>query len=195
MKKLFNLLTLAVLIIACGWTYFLYQQSENKPDVTVQTSITSIEKVKELTFLNVGLEKVISAENSTTVFGYDIPFSKKTTLVVLKYKAKFGIKEAVRIEENETNDYTVIVPKFQVIGFELDKDSPYELYSSNGELLSSSTKEIDTGELIAQELSTKEQEQYLKDYTNQIKESANNYYETLFKSINPNYKVTVTFTN
>ena len=50
----------------------------------------------------------------------------------------------------------------EVIGVELSKDNPYDLYDSHGELLSGTTEDIDTGKLVANQLSSDRQAEYFR---------------------------------
>ena len=180
-----------IAIIAIGVLFFL--PKEHKSEVKSSINIESIEKVNEVVFLNAGINEIISETKTTQVFGFDVPFSKKAALVILNYKAKFGIKSSVKVEQISEKEYKVIVPKLEVIGVELSKDNPYDLYDSHGELLSGTTEDIDTGKLVANQLSSDKQAEYLDKFKSEIKESAINYYNTLFSSMDSEAKVTVEF--
>ena len=195
-KKKFNifsvLLNVVLLaVIAIGVMFFL--PKEQKSEVKSSINIESIEKVNEVVFLNAGINEIISETKTTQVFGFDVPFSKKAALVILNYNAKFGIKSSVKVEQISEKEYKVIVPKLEVIGVELSKDDPYDLYDSHGELLSGTTEDIDTGKLVANQLSSDKQAEYLDKFKSEIKESAINYYKTLFSSMDSEAKVTVEF--
>ena len=197
LKKKFNkfsvLLNLVLIaIIAIGVLFFL--PKEHKSEVKSSINIESIEKVNEVVFLNAGINEIISETKTTQVFGFDVPFSKKAALVILNYKAKFGIKSSVKVEQISEKEYKVIVPKLEVIGVELSKDNPYDLYDSHGELLSRTTEDIDTGKLVANQLSSDKQAEYLDKFKSEIKESAINYYKTIFSSMDSEVKVTIEFT-
>ena len=196
-KKKFNkfsvLLNLVLIaIIAIGVLFFL--PKEHKSEVKSSINIESIEKVNEVVFLNAGVNEIITESKTTQVFGFDVPFSKKAALVILNYKAKFGIKSSVKVEQISEKEYKVIVPKLEVIGVELSKDDPYDLYDSHGELLSGTTEDIDTGKLVANQLSSDKQAEYLDKFKSEIKESAINYYKTIFSSMDSEVKVTIEFT-
>ena len=180
-----------IAIIAIGVLFFL--PKEHKSEVKSSINIESIEKVNEVVFLNAGINEIISETKTTQVFGFDVPFSKKAALVILNYKAKFGIKSSVKIEQIGEKEYKVIVPKLEVIGVELSKDNPYDLYDSHGELLSGTTEDIDTGKLVANQLSNDKQAEYLDKFKSEIKESAINYYKTIFASMDSEVKVKVEF--
>lgn len=192
--NMFSVLLNVVLIaiIAIGVLFFL--PKEHKSEVKSSINIESIEKVNEVVFLNAGINEIISETKTTQVFGFDVPFSKKAALVILNYKAKFGIKSSVKVEQISEKEYKVIVPKLEVIGVELSKDNPYDLYDSHGELLSGTTEDIDTGKLVANQLSSDKQAEYLDKFKSEIKESAINYYKTMFSSMDSEVKVTIEFT-
>ena len=197
LKKKFNkfsvLLNLVLIaIIAIGVLFFL--PKEHKSEVKSSINIESIEKVNEVVFLNAGINEIISETKTTQVLGFDVPFSKKAALVILNYNAKFGIKSSVKVEQISEKEYKVIVPKLEVIGVELSKDDPYDLYDSHGELLSGTTEDIDTGKLVANQLSSDKQAEYLDKFKSEIKESAINYYKTIFSSMDSEVKVTIEFT-
>ena len=181
-----------IAIIAIGVLFFL--PKEHKSEVKSSINIESIEKVNEVVFLNAGINEIISETKTTQVLGFDVPFSKKAALVILNYKAKFGIKSSVKVEQISEKEYKVIVPKLEVIGVELSKDNPYDLYDSHGELLSGTTEDIDTGKLVANQLSSDKQAEYLDKFQSEIKESAINYYKTIFSSMDSEVKVTIEFT-
>ena len=192
-KKKFNIFSvlLNVVLIAIGVFFFL--SKEQKSEVKTSINIESIEKVNEVVFLNAGVNEIITETNTTQVFGFDVPFSKKTALVILNYKAKFGIKSSVKVVQVGEKEYKVIVPKFEVIGVELSKDNPYNLYDNHGELLSGTTEDVDTGKLVTNQLSNDKQAEYLDKFNSDIKESAINYYKTIFASMDSEAKVTVEF--
>lgn len=192
--NMFSVLLNVVLIaiIAIGVLFFL--PKEHKSEVKSSINIESIEKVNEVVFLNAGINEIISETKTTQVLGFDVPFSKKAALVILNYKAKFGIKSSVKVEQISEKEYKVIVPKLEVIGVELSKDNPYDLYDSHGELLSGTTEDIDTGKLVANQLSSDRQAEYLDKFKSEIKESAINYYKTIFSSMDSEVKVTIEFT-
>lgn len=197
LKKKFNkfsvLLNMVLIaIIAIGVLFFL--PKEHKSEVKSSINIESIEKVNEVVFLNAGINEIISETKTTQVFGFDVPFSKKAALVILNYNAKFGIKSSVKVEQISEKEYKVIVPKLEVIGVELSKDDPYDLYDSHGELLSGTTEDVDTGKLVTNQLSSDKQAEYLDKFKSEIKESAINYYKTIFSSMDSEVKVTIEFT-
>lgn len=154
-----------------------------------------IEQVNSTVFLNVGIQTIETQENNTTIpwTKIGIPFTEKKAIIILNYQAKLGIKKPVKIDKVNDNKYKISIPKYEVIGIELDSKAPYQLYDSSGALLSNSTENIDTGKLVINRLSTKKQEMYLAKYKGQMNDSAKSYYKTLFQGINKNAKLEFNF--
>jgi len=175
MKKIIYGILAILLVIVVGFIFLsVYKGSESsgnqKPKTEIIVNVKSLEKVSELVLLNASIQKVKSIEN---------------------YTAKFGIKNDVTIKDNGNHNYQVTLPKFEVIGVELDKDKPYTLYDTSGGILSYSTKDIDTGEAVAEGFSNKEQQGFIKDNKKLLKESAEKYYSTMIKSLDHEAKVTI----
>lgn len=190
---------LIALIAVGGIIFYRYSPNHNKTKLADSSQSYSmvkyIEETNETVFLNVGIEKVDTLSNATKVLGITIPYSQKKAMIILNYAAKLGIKKAVSVTKTKENSFEIKIPKFEVIGVELDSKQPYKLYNKSGELLSGSTKEVDTGKAVTSSLTSKNQKQYLKQYSHMIKKSAENYYKTLFKSAYPDVKLTFIYEN
>ncbi|MDY4762085.1 DUF4230 domain-containing protein [Streptococcus thoraltensis] len=184
---------LVVLLFAAGSYVKGYIQNSNKVEKSY-SMITSLEKAEEVVFLNAGIQTVETESDDTELFdAIKVPFSKKKAIIILNYKAKFGIKKPVKINKKADNTYQIIVPKFEFIGHELNDKNGYEVYDKSGELLSIGTNDIDTGSIVTKSLSSKKQKKYLKDYNALIKESAKDYYNNLFKMIDSEAKLEFIF--
>lgn len=184
-----------ILIISIGLYIFGKINAVSSGTKSSYSMVQSIEKVNEQVFLNVGIETVISSSEHTEIplTKIKIPWTEKKALIIVNYKAKLGIKKPVKIEMEKEKEYKITVPNYEVIGISLDKDNPYKIYDNSGEILSYSTKDIDTGELVTNELSDEMQRKYLKEYKTQMDESAKEYYETLFKAADAENKVELVF--
>lgn len=117
-----------------------------------------LEEANETVFINVGIQSIETQSNNTSIpwTKIGIPLTEKKAIIILNYQAKLGIKP-VKIKKISENKYTIVVPAYDVIGIELDKKVPYQLYDMSGDLLSISTEDIDTGQLVTNKLSTKKQ--------------------------------------
>lgn len=198
--KIYVWIVVAVLaiffVVAKTYNIIGYFQGKNASNEQTQvyTRITHLEQVNDITFLNVGIQKVETIEKDKKIPGTNIsiPLSVKKAIIIFNYTAKFGIKEGVKVKKIAEHEYELIIPKYAVIGVDVP-DNPkdrYKLYNTSGELLSGATENIDTGEHVSRELSNKEQEEYLKQYKNLITESAEKYYRAIVTGIDPEAKVT-----
>lgn len=200
-KKLFSIkiylwiVLLLSMLLGASYMYGKVVGGFNQDSSVSSGSVVKyIKKTNEHVFLNVGLQTVLTEEESTKIGKlFEIPLSKKKAIMILNYEAKVGIKNPVQIKKISEKQYKITVPKFKIIGFDLDKKKPYILYDRSGEILSHSTKEIDTGKVVTEELSTKEKKKYLEKYQDDIKESATEYYQSLFKAVDTDIKVEVIF--
>ena len=199
-KKFFEIQIPLWFLVLCGLILLFvcingYMQNDSKNNSQSSSMVQYIEEANEVVFLNVGIEKVVTATNLTTIPWTDIgiPFSEKKSIIILNYAAKLGIRTHVKVEQISEKRYKIIVPKYEVLGVELDKTNPYQLYDSSGELLSYSTQDIDTGALVAQTLSNEEQEKYLEKYVDNINDSAISYYKALFQSISKDIELDFEF--
>lgn len=200
LKKIFSHKTYTWRFVLLGLviiTVYFYARSLGNDGMRTETysMVKSIEQVNEEVFLNVGIQQVKTVTDETKVPGLDIPLplTKKKALIILNYDAKFGIKRPVKLEEVGEKKYKITLPPYEVIGISLDQKQPYKLYDRSGELLSFSTKEIDTGEEVVQTLSNEEQKKYLDEYKSQINSSAEMVYKRLFKAVDPDIKLTFVF--
>lgn len=165
---------------------------------TTATMVKNLEKVDQHVFFNVGIQDIETRKNNLKIpwTRIGLPLTEKKAIIILNYDAKLGIKKPVKIKYNDKTDkknVEITVPKFDVIGVELDKKNPYQLYDDSGNVLSASTKNVDTGQLVSQALSSSKQRHYLKTYNAMIQDSAKDYYTTFFKSFDEGIKVRVAF--
>lgn len=202
-KKFFSHKTytwIPILIAIVGLAIFFSGKNSAKPSTSSATYTESrsmvkyLKQVEEVVFLDVGIQSIETQTNNTKLFGkLNIPASEKKTIIILNYDTKLGIKKAVNIIEKKNNHYEIRVPKFEFIGINLDEKEPYQLYDEKKGLLSMATKNIDTAALATQKLSAAKQNDYIDKYQERLKESAENYYTSLFASIDPDITLTFTF--
>lgn len=202
LKKFFQLkmyvwMAVAIILVAGGFGLFGYFSGQSDKATISQSysSVKYLEEVHEVVLLNVGLQQVEAQKKNTKIpwTKIGLPATEKRALIILNYEAKFGITKPVAISKSGENAITVKVPKFEVIGIELDEKNPYQLYDDSGDLLSFATEKIDTAELALKKLSNEDQNEYLISYQDNLKRSAETYYKSIITAINPEFEVTVTF--
>jgi len=198
--KLFRVkiyLWLVVLFIA-AYIALMLMNKYSEPSIAETQSYSMVkylEETQEQVFLNVGIQDVETQTNNTKIpwTKIGIPLTEKKAIIILNYQAKLGIKKPIDIEHEEDGKYKITIPQYEVIGVALDEENPYQLFNKSGELLSSSTEEIDTGKLVTETLSNERQKHYLDQYKDFLNESAKNYYESLFDSIDSEIELTFVF--
>lgn len=194
LKKISVYWLFIVALVTLGIMY-IPNMTKGKEYSKSHSIVKYIEQVNETVFLNVGIQTIETQENNTTIpwTKIGIPLTEKKAIVILNYQAKLGIKKPVKIDKINDNKYKIFIPKYEVIGVELDSKEPYQLYDSSGALLSNSTEDVDTGKLVANRLGNKKQEAYLSKYNEQMNESAKSYYKTLFQGIDKDAKLEFQF--
>lgn len=187
------LILFAVLFLAYP-SYLAYSVKEGEKSKSY-SMVKYLEQTNETVYLNVGIQVVETKSNNTSIpwTKIGIPLTEKKVIIILNYQAKLGVKKPVKVKKINENRYSITIPKYDVIGIELDQKVPYQLYDASGDLLSLSTEDIDTGKLVINRLSTKKQEMYLAKYKGQMNDSAKTYYKTLFQGINKNAKLEFNF--
>lgn len=195
-KKRFNKkIVIVVFVVAIIFIpVFIFFRPSNTTSQS-STMVNYIEKVNEQVFLNVGIQDVESQVNNITIpwTKIGIPLTEKKAIIILNYDAKLGIKKPVKIISTGEKSYRITIPKYEVIGISLDDESPYSLYDSRGELLSYSTEDVDTGEIATKNLTDAKQQKYLTKYKTEMNESAKEYYETLFKSVDSSIELSFVY--
>ncbi|TRW74405.1 DUF4230 domain-containing protein [Lactococcus lactis] len=133
-------------------------------------------KVDEQVFLNAGITDIETETNNLKIpwTKIGVPYTEKKAIIILNYDAKLGIKKPISIHKEDSKNYTITIPEFEVIGVALSRKNPYKLYDKEGELLSIGTEDIDTGALAVNKLSNESQKEYLNQYKDLIRESAKN---------------------
>lgn len=194
LSKIYVWIVLAICLVIAVFFAFGYAKGvfrNNEGDIQSSSVVQYIKEAEEVVFLNVGIQKVSTGKtgNKKIFKFFTVPASQKKAIIIIRYEAKLGIKSAPKIKSNGEHKYTITLPKYEFIGFELNESKPYEVYNTSGELLSFTTKDVDTGKLVSKGLSTKDQADYLKVYKDDITDSAKNYYTTLLRGVDPDIKL------
>ncbi len=121
-------------------------------------------KVDEQVFLNAGITDIETEANNLKIpwTKIGVPYTEKKAIIILNYDAKLGIKKPISIHKEDSKNYTITIPEFEVIGVALSRKNPYKLYDKEGELLSIGTEDIDTGALTVNKLSNESQKKIFK---------------------------------
>lgn len=192
MKRFFTkvLWSLGLIVLGALLALFIASRFSGDTEKTTNTTntITRLEQVQEHIFLNVGINTIETIEHENEFLkklNLNFPITQKRALVIVNYMAKFGFNKPVTITELSENTYRITVPAFVSLGVELDETNPYQLYSMDEGLLSFATEDIDTAEYVSERLSNAEQQTYLAQYQQELKESCERYFASIFEAIDP----------
>lgn len=189
-----------VVLFTLGKLYEMFVPEQVKKEAQVVTNQSSLmvdylEDVNEAVFLNVGIQHIETQKKNAKIpwTNIGVPFSEKRAIIILNYNAKLGIKKPVEIKKINAKKYQITIPKFEAIGFELDDKDPYQVYDSSGDILSVATENIDTGQIVSDALNQKVMKDYLTKYQPLLKEAAQEYYQSLFKTMDENTQLEFKF--
>ncbi len=186
-----NIILAVLLVLLIFGVFKVFFNNNDSSETYITTTIKNLEKTQEVVLLNASLEKIVASSNDSKLPFTDIklPFTEKKSIFIVNYFAKFGIKDAVKIEEDGEDNLIITVPEFDIIGISLNEEMPYQLYDTSKDIFSFVTSDIDTGGELAKQLSNEEQRDLIDDHQNILKEAAEEYYYNIFRAINENIKI------
>lgn len=194
-KKIISIVTSLIVGAALlfGWVKLFPQFSPfgSTSKSTDSQVITAITRTEQVSLLSLGIQGVSSQENSSKVFGMNIPGSERARFIQYTFTAKLGIDgKDVTIEPNGDHSYTINIPDFIFIGY----DNPeYRMIAENNGILSFGTKQPDTTEMINTILSDKAKQEYVDSNTDLLKDQAKSFYTSIIMSIDPEVQLNFTF--
>ena len=116
-------------------------------------------------------------------FNKNILGTQKVTYIKGEFTTKLGIDgKNTTIEQIDEKKYTIEIPPFIFIGF---STPTFEVAVEDNDMFSMFTPDIDQTEMINQILGLEAQQQYIDDYTDILRESAENFYNNIIGAIDP----------
>ncbi|MGO2083266.1 hypothetical protein [Vagococcus sp.] len=187
------LILISLLIVGIYGGYRLGKHGFFTEKKTTQETqiIKTLSKEKQIVLVNLGISEIYSREKSLKLFEADVVGTGKNKYMQAHFDAKLGIDgKKVKIENMGNQHFKIKVPEFIFIGHDNEK---FEVIVEDGGILSWLTPEIDETEMVNQILNRKSQLKYIKKYESLLKESSQEFYGNLIKSIDPDAKITVEF--
>ena len=153
--------------------------------------INSITREEQVVLLSLGIQGISEQTERGSFLGMDIPGSGRATFVQYAFHAKLGIDgRDVRITQTDEANFVVSIPEFIFIGH--DKES-FETVVENNGVLSWTTPEIDTVEMINEILDDEAQDQYVDSNMEVLEDQARVFYSAIVTSIDPSIALTFEF--
>lgn len=145
--------------------------------------VKSLKQEKEIALLSLGIADIYDQKNTAMFFNKNILGTQKVTYIKGEFTAKLGIDgKNTTIEQIDEKKYTIEIPPFIFIGF---STPTFEVAVEDNDMFSMFTPEIDQTEMINQILGLEAQQQYIDDYTDILRESAENFYNNIIGAIDP----------
>jgi hypothetical protein len=159
---------------------------------TVKTNetqtITFLEKKGEVVLVNLGVTDLYEKEHDGKFFG---SLNKKIAYIKGSFEVKLGINgRDVKIDKIAEKEYEITIPKFIFIGH---KNEKFETAVEKNGILSFATDDIDKAKMISEILDAEGQEKYIVQYTELLKESAEDFYSNLLPSFDKDVKLTFVY--
>lgn len=188
-------MALGVYGMAAAQTTFPFSLFVNEPEPIIESVVveqereelvTDIKTEEEVVLVSMAIEGFESRTTMATVLGKEVPLSDKTKYVTYSFTAKLGINgKNVTIEENPDkgeNAYLVTIPEFEMIGF---SDPVFSEESQAKGLLSWTTDDADTAEILNEIMGVEKQDEYLANYERVLKDQAKLFYTLIIHGVDP----------
>lgn len=153
--------------------------------------IESVVREEQVVLLSLGIEGIDEKRQNGTFLGLSIPGTERAVFIRYGFDAKLGIEgKDVKIEQRGEDSYLVTVPEFIFIGLE---DPSYELAVESNGLLSWTTPEIDTLEIVNDLVDDEAKLEYLESEEDILKDQARAFYTGIISSVDPDADVEFKF--
>lgn len=202
MGKRFGILAIvvSVVIAAIGGGVVGSMLPRNLPDLLSVAELSEIRdsqiieavtSEQQVVLVSLGIQGVQEQSTSGRVFGFDIPGSTRTSLIVYSFNAKLGIEGSeLEIEMLDDNSVLVRVPAFIFIGHH---DESFRLVTETGGVMSWTTPQVDSVAMINDILDDEGHAVYLSDHDAVLREQAVEFYSGIIHGIDPGLTVEFEF--
>lgn len=154
--------------------------------------IQSIERQEQVVLLSLGIQGIAEERVSSTVFGRQLPGSGRALFLQYTYNAKLGIEGAqVTIEPTGENAYLITIPEFIFIGHD---DVQFRTALEENGVLSWTTPDIDTAQVISEILSDAAQAEHVVNNQQILEEQAIAFYSGIISGVDDQATLDFEFT-
>ena len=195
--RILKLLTVVVLVAAIASVVIFFvtrdSASSNPFDRTRDfQGIVALELQNEIVLMSPTTNGTHEVENHRKVFGDRRMWGTgKSVLIEYRYKSKLGFSgEDVNIKPKRNNSYEIIIPEFEVIGYD---DVEMNTVNSKNGLLSFGTEDINTGQVITQIMDSNRVGEIIDDNRQMLELLAEDYFWDLILEIDDEVDLDFTF--
>jgi len=182
----------AVLGVLFGQIFMnvVFRTDEQSRDSQV---ITAIVREEQVVLLSLGIQGLHDRDSSAAFWGFDIPWSERTSLLEYSFTAKLGIEGGdVTIEPTGGDSYRISIPDFIFIGHQNEN---FRMRLEDHGVLSWVTPAIDSAELINEILNDDAKREYIDSNRWILVDQAEAFYRGIVTSIDPKIVLEFEFEN
>lgn len=155
--------------------------------------VTAVTLEEQVVLLSLGILGLHDRGSSSELWGFEIPWSNRTSILEYSFTAKLGIEGGdVTIEKTGDDAFLLSIPEFIFIGHE---GGDFRMAIQDHGALSWITPKVDTAELITEILNGDTELQYVESNVSLLKEQAEVFYRGILTSIDPDITVEFEFRN
>ena len=178
-KNIITIIIVACLFFAIGW---LWPTSEEENKITSDLLASQIEDISELATIEYNYTNMGKFENTSTFYGYEIPFTTKSFIVSYDGIIKAGIDMNEVSIKVSRRTITVTVPEAEILSHEIDEDS-LQIFDESSNIFNQITIE-DYNTFSADQKETMEEKVIEKGLLSEAQDKAETVITNFITSIN-----------
>jgi len=153
--------------------------------------INSITREEQIVLLGLGIQGISATTGNSTFLGVTIPGSERASFLQYSFNAKLGVEgKDVQIATKGEKGLLISIPRFIFIGH--SNESFQTVVETNG-VLSFTTPEIDTAEVITNVLNGEAKSKYIASNDEILRDQAKAFYTGIINAIDPTITVEFEF--
>lgn len=178
-KNIITIIIVACLFFVIGW---LWPTSEEENKITSDLLASQIEDISELATIEYNYTNMGKFENTSTFYGYEIPFTTKSFIVSYDGIIKAGIDMNEVSIKVSRRIITVTVPEAEILSHEIDEDS-LQIFDESSNIFNQITIE-DYNTFSADQKETMEEKVIEKGLLSEAQDKAETVITNFITSIN-----------
>ena len=165
----------------------------SKTETSNTEVIESITREEQIVLLSLGIQGVSASTGNSTFWGVPIPGTERASFLQYNFNAKLGIDgKDVQLSPVGEKGVHVSLPGFIFIGH---SNETFQTVAESNGVLSFTTPEIDTAEVITSILNDEAQQKYIAANQEILQDQAKSFYSGIINGIDPSITVEFEFRN
>jgi len=190
-KRLLWLVLVLALIVALAGGFLLGSRLSAlavKPVAATTTQhdsqvITAVTRTGQVSLLSLSVQGITQKTTTATIFGMPVPGSDRALFLQYNFTAKLGLDGTiVTIEPTGDKQFTITIPQFMFIGHD---NVTFQLAAEHNGVLSFTTPNIDTTDMVNDILSPDAQQRYVIDNDATLRDQARSFYSGIVSAVDP----------